>query len=49
MSPQQVDAMSLYQFACCVDGYNAANSPDEPDGSPSAEEFEAAKRLHGDL
>lgn len=46
-TPEQVGRMSVYQFAACVDGYNAANS-DAVD-APTDEEFEAAKRAHGDI
>lgn len=40
--------MSLYQFAACIDGWNAANDPDGSTSAPSAEEFELARKLHGD-
>jgi hypothetical protein len=41
--------MSLYQFAACIDGYNKAHSTEEAIEAPSAAEFLAAKKLHGDL
>lgn len=41
--------MSLYQFAACVDGYNKAHSTEDQIQAPTAAEFEAAKRAHGDL
>lgn len=40
--------MSLYQFAAVVDGWNAAHDSESVSSAPSAEEFEAAKRQHGD-
>lgn len=48
LSPQQVDAMSLYQYAAVVDGWNAAHGGDGAGQAPSAEEFALAKRMHGD-
>jgi hypothetical protein len=39
-TPQQVDACSFPQFAACVEGFNRANSPDEP-APPSNDEFDA--------
>lgn len=47
-TPQQVGAMSLYQWAACVDGWNRAQNPEGAITAPSAQEFEAVKRLHGD-
>jgi hypothetical protein len=48
-SPAQVGEMSLHEYAAVVDGWNAAHSSDDAIGSsPSADEFELAKRLHGD-
>lgn len=45
-TPEEIGKMSLYQYAAVVDGWNEANSDSvEP---PSAEEFDAAKRQHGD-
>jgi len=46
-TPEQVGRMSLYQFAACVDGLNAANSSPEIK-APTDEEFAAAKAAHGD-
>lgn len=40
--------MSLYQFAACIDGWNAANDSEGSVSAPSAEEFELAKQRHGD-
>lgn len=45
-TPQQIGAMSLFQYAACVDGWNASQS-DAVD-PPGAQEFEAVKRAHGD-
>ncbi|MGE0845842.1 MAG: hypothetical protein AB7L41_06200 [Flavobacteriaceae bacterium] len=39
--------MSLYQFAACVDGWNRSQGGETTE-APSIEEFEAAKRAHGD-
>jgi hypothetical protein len=48
-SPRQVGEMSLHQYASVVDGWNAANGADGAASSaPTADEFELAKRLHGD-
>lgn len=54
-TPQQVDACSFWQFSACVEGYNKANNPDEPQ-APSNAEFddmlaryeaiEASKMVH---
>lgn len=41
--------MSLYQFAAAVDGWNKAHSTEEQIQAPSAADFLAAKKLHGDL
>lgn len=38
-TPQQVDRMSFWQFAACVDGFNKANAPDDP-APPSNAEFD---------
>lgn len=48
-SPEQVGRMSLYQFAACVDGFNAANSADDAVDAPTDEQFHAAKAAHGDF
>jgi hypothetical protein len=35
-TPAEVDAMSLWQFDCCCDGYHAAHSsPDEEEPLPT--------------
>lgn len=47
LTPRNVGAMSLYQFAACVDGWNSAHNPDAV-AAPSASEFERMKQLHGD-
>lgn len=39
--------MSLYQWAACIDGVNEMNEGDTVD-APTPDEFEAAKRAHGD-
>lgn len=47
-SPREVDAMSLWQFIACVDGWNAAHGGDDGgDGPPSAEEFERGLKALG--
>ena len=40
--------MSLYQFAAAIEGWNAAHDSETTSSAPTAEEFETAKRLHGD-
>lgn len=40
--------MSLWQFAACVDGWNKVHGGDRGPEPPTPEEFEAAKRAHGD-
>lgn len=40
-TPQQVDQMSLYQFACCVEGWNKAQGGEEPLEPLSIAEYEA--------
>jgi len=41
-APEQVDRMSLWEFAACLEGYRKANtSDDEPLAPPTAEEFRA--------
>lgn len=37
-TPQQVDAMSLWEFAACVDGFVKANGGTEEATAPSPEE-----------
>lgn len=37
-TPQQVDAMSLWEFAACVDGFVKANGGTEEAAAPSPEE-----------
>jgi hypothetical protein len=46
-TPDQVGQMSLFQYACCVDGVNKANAPEDRIEPPTDEEFEAAMALHG--
>jgi hypothetical protein len=38
-APADVDAMSLWQFLACLDGWKAANGVEEPPEPPSADEF----------
>ena len=41
ISPQQVDAMSLYQLACAVEGWNACHGAGEQMLAPlTAEEYD---------
>lgn len=40
--------MSLWQLAACVDGYNAANSPEEEIDPLSGDEFDAMLSRHAD-
>lgn len=37
--PSLVDAMSLWQFLACLDGWKAANGVEEKPPAPSADEF----------
>lgn len=39
-TPQQVGAMSFWQFAACVDGYNLANGGEETIEPPTREEYD---------
>ncbi len=48
-SPDQIGRMSLYQYAACVDGWNAAHSSEDHIDAPSDAQFRAAKEAHGDL
>jgi len=46
-TPQQVNAMTFYEFACCAAGYSRANGGERPNTYPTDEEFEdAVARLH---
>lgn len=47
-TPMQVGQMSLFQFACAIDGWNAAHGGEDQAAAPSEQEFEEAKRSHGD-
>jgi hypothetical protein len=38
-APQQVDAMTLWQFASCIDGWNDAHGEDVVE-APSDDEYE---------
>lgn len=49
MTPAEVGACSLYQFAACVDGWNKAQSGEDELAAPTQAEFEEAKRAHGDV
>lgn len=40
-SPQQIDAMTLWEFAACVDGFVKANGGTEETAPPSLEEHHA--------
>jgi hypothetical protein len=49
-TPAQINEMSLWEYAACIDGWNRGHG----DGKsivapPTDEQFEAAKRLHGDV
>lgn len=45
-APEQVDRMSLWQFAACVAAWNRANSPEPPGAGPMSDrEFAAAAAL----
>ncbi len=46
-TPQQVDAMSLYQFAACVDGLNDVNGGGPKTEPPTNDEFDAMLERHG--
>lgn len=46
-TPQQVGAMSFYQYAACVDGINKAYGGSAVE-APTDDEFLAAKEAHGD-
>jgi hypothetical protein len=46
-APQQVDAMSLWQFAACVEGWNRANGGEDEVEPPTAEEYEDLVRRLG--
>lgn len=40
-TPQQVDAMSLWEFVACVDGYAKANGGAQEATAPTLEEHHA--------
>jgi len=42
-TPQQIDAMSFWQLAVCIDGYNKANHPTDlaPPTNAEFDEFTA--------
>lgn len=40
-TPQQVDAMSLWEFTAAVSGWIKANAPEEKPEAPSDAEFDA--------
>lgn len=47
-TPQQIDAMSLWEFAACVDGFVRSKGVKEDAAAPSAEEHEAMlKKMNG--
>lgn len=47
-TPRQVDEMSLWELAACIEGWNRANGgDDDPPEPPSAAEFyDMVTRLH---
>lgn len=40
--------MSLWQLATCVEGWNRTHGGEPGTDPPTDDEFEAAKRAHGD-
>lgn len=38
-TPRQVDELSLWELAACIDGFNAANGVEEMPEAPSPSEF----------
>lgn len=48
-TPQQVDAMSLWQFTACADGYAAAHGTKESVQPPTDEEFLAWAHGEGEF
>lgn len=38
-TPAEIDEMSLWEFAACVEGYRKANSPEPKPPPPTAEKF----------
>jgi hypothetical protein len=46
-TPQQINRMTFWEFAVCVDGYNRANGGKPETTYPTDAEFESAlMRLH---
>lgn len=45
-SPAVIDAMSLWSFFCCVEGYRRAHSTEEPAPTPSDD---LMRRIDGDI
>lgn len=43
-TPQQIDAMSLWEFAACVDGFVRSKGIKDETAAPSVEEHEAMLR-----
>jgi hypothetical protein len=39
----------IWELAACIDGFNRANGGEDAIAPPTDQEFEDAKRLHGDL
>lgn len=48
-SPAQVDDMSLWQFAACVNGWAKANGAETPAKPPSNEEHDALLAKFADV
>lgn len=44
-TPQEVRAMSVWQYMAALEGYNAANTPEEDKGLTKAEEDDLAEWL----
>lgn len=41
-TPREVDELTFWEFAACIDGYNRANGADEMPEPMSGEEFDEA-------
>ena len=48
-TPAEVDAMTLWEFNACCEGYRRAHSPEEPPAPPTPEEYAAMIERHNDL
>ncbi len=40
--------MTLWEIVACIEGYNRVHGGEQKPSAPTDEEFEEAKRLHGD-